>query len=404
MRRGLQGSFVRAAGQPEPFSSFVPRPLPPAPPLALTPDLQDLSDRANRALGRLDGLAQLLPDRPLFLYLYVRKEAVLSSQIEGTQSSLSDLLAYESQATPGVPLDDVREVSRYVVALDHGLARLREGFPLSVRLLREIHAVLLAGGRGAERTPGELRTSQNWIGGTRSGNALFVPPAAHAVADCLAALERFLHDDPRRTPILVKAALAHVQFETIHPFLDGNGRLGRLLVTLLLCAEGALTEPMLYLSLYLKAHRQLYYELLQQVRLEGDWEAWLRFFLDGVITTAEQAGRTAGRIIDLFGRDRARIETLARATGTALRLHHLLRRRPLLTIARAAESLELSWPTARAGLGHLADLGIVSEVTGRQRDRQFRYDEYLTILDEGTEPPVPVAARGVTPLRESEFG
>jgi cell filamentation protein, protein adenylyltransferase len=386
VQRGLQGSYVRSIGQPEPFSAFVPRPLPPHPPLELGPDLQDLSDRANRALGRLDGLTQLLPDRALFLYLYVRKEAVLSSQIEGTQSSLSDLLLYESEAVPGVPLDDVQEVSRYVAAVDHGLARLREGFPLSVRLLREVHDVLLAGGRGEERMPGELRTSQNWIGGTRPGTALYVPPPAHEVAPCLADLERFLHDQPIRTPTLVKSALAHVQFETIHPFLDGNGRLGRLLVTLILCAESALAEPMLYLSLYLKTHRQLYYDLLQRVRLEGEWEAWLRFFLEGVVETAEQASRTAGRILDLFGRDQSRIETLGRAAGTALRVHHLLRRRPLVTIQHAAGRLGLSWPTARAALGHLVDLEIVREVTGRARDRLFTYPEYLAILNEGTEP------------------
>ena len=403
MQRRLQGQYVRSIGQPEQFSAFVPRPLPPEPPLALDPELQDLSDRANRALGRLDGLAQMLPDRPLFLYLYVRKEAVLSSQIEGTQSSLADLLLYESDAAPGVPIDDVQEVSRYVAAMNHGLARLREGFPLSVRLLREIHSVLLAGGRGSERSPGELRTSQNWIGGTRPGNALFVPPPAHEVARSLAELERFLHDQPVRTPTLFKAGLAHVQFETIHPFLDGNGRLGRLLVTLLLCAEGALAEPMLYLSLYLKAHRQLYYDLLQRVRLEGDWDAWLRFFLEGVVETAEQAGRTAERILDLFRRDQIRIETLGRATGTALRLHHLLRERPLLSIQRAADRLSLSWPTARSGLGHLASLGIVSEVTGRQRDRLFSYDDYLAILNEGTEPfPRTRSTDGTVRAREEQ--
>ena len=386
MERGLQGFYVRSIGQPEPFSAFVPRPLPPVPDLVLDTGLQDLAERANRALGRLDGLALLLPDRALFLYLYVRKEAVLSSQIEGTQSSLSDLLAYESEATPGVPLHDVREVSRYVAALDHGLVRLREGFPLSVRLLREIHGVLLAGVRGGERAPGELRTSQNWIGGTRPGNALYVPPPAHEVPGCLADLERFLHDQPTRTPTLVKSALVHVQFETIHPFLDGNGRLGRLLVTLLLCAEGALAEPLLYLSLYLKTHRQRYYELLQRVRLEGDWEAWLRFFLTGVAETAEEASETAGRILALFGRDQARIERLGRAAGNILRLHQLLRRRPLLSPVRAAEELGLSRPTVNAAIEHLTALGLVRETTGRQRDRLFAYDDYLTILNEGTEP------------------
>jgi Fic family protein len=230
------------------------------------------------------------------LYLYIRKEAVLSSQIEGTQSSLSDLLLYETDEVPGVPLDDVQEVSCYVSALNHGLARIRGELPLSVRLLCEIHGVLLASGRGSEKMPGEVRTSQNWIGGTRPGNALFVPPPPYEVMPCLGALEKFLHNDPVRTPTLIKAALAHVQFETIHPFLDGNGRLGRLLITLLLCAEGAMSEPLLYLSLYFKTHRDTYYEQLQRVRVEGDWEAWLRFFLEGVISTAEQATTTAHRV------------------------------------------------------------------------------------------------------------
>jgi Fic family protein len=273
VRRGLQGRLVRPIGQPEPFSAFVPEPLPPTPPILFDAELHELADRANRALGRLDGVATLLPDRALFLYLYVRKEAVLSSQIEGTQSSLSDLLLYESDVAPGVPLADVEEVSSYVAALNHGMARLREGFPVSLRLFREIHAVLLASGRGSEKMPGEFRTSQNWIGGTRPGNARFVPPPAPDVVRCMGDLEKFIHDRGGRTPVLVKAALAHVQFETIHPFLDGNGRLGRLLVTLLLCAEEALSEPLLYLSLYLKQHRDLYFDLLQTVRLEGDWGA-----------------------------------------------------------------------------------------------------------------------------------
>ena len=386
VNRGLQGRYVRSIGQPEPFSAFIPAPLPPEPPLHLDPELHDLDERANRALGRLDGMARLLPDRALFLYIYVRKEAVLSSQIEGTQSSLSDLLLYESGAVPGVPLEDVTEVSHNVAALEHGLARLREGFPLSVRLLREIHRVLLASDRGSQRMPGELRTSQNWIGGTRPANAVFVPPPPQEVPDCLADLERFLHDQPARTPTLIKAALAHVQFETIHPFLDGNGRLGRLLITFLLCAEGALSEPMLYLSLYFKQHRQLYYELLQRVRLEGDWEAWLRFFLEGVAEAAEQASSTADRVLEQFERDQAKIETLGRPAGSALRIHQLLRRRPLLRISSAAAELRLTSPTVAAALEHLVAFGIVREITGRQRDRLFAYHPYLAILNEGTEP------------------
>ena len=278
MERGLQGYYMPSTTTPEPVLAFVPRPLPPMPPLQLDGNMYDLIELANRALGRLDGLTTLLPEPSLFLYFYVRKEALLSSQIEGTQSSLSDLLLYEIEEVPGVPLDDVQEVSRYVAALNHGLARLKNGFPLSLRLIREIHKVLLSGGRGSEREPGEFRRSQNWIGGTRPGNALFVPPPPIEVMPCLGDLENFLHDRPERTPVLIKAALSHVQFERIHPFLDGNGRLGRLLITILLCAEGALSEPLLYLSLYFKTHRQVYYDLLQQVRFEGDWEEWLRFF------------------------------------------------------------------------------------------------------------------------------
>ena len=383
----MQGRLERHGSRQAAYSAFIPNPLPPDPPLRLTDELHDLLERSNRALGRLDGLATLLPDPALFLYLYVRKEAVLSSQIEGTQSSFSELLLFESRAVPGVPLDDVQEVSRYVGAMSHGLGRLKDGFPLSLRLLREIHAVLMAGGRGSEQTPGEFRTSQNWIGGSRPGNAVYVPPPSEALLDHLGALENFLHDLPARTPTLVKAALAHVQFETIHPFLDGNGRLGRLLITFLLCAEGALTEPLLYLSLYLKQNRTRYYDLLQQVRTEGDWEEWLKFFLVGVETTADVAASTARRILGILERDRSRIEGAGRAAGTLLRLHHLMRRKPLLTISGAVADLELSHPTVSSGIRALEKLGIVNEVTGRGRDRIFAYREYLGILNEGTELP-----------------
>lgn len=386
MRRGLQGRYEHRRSGDESYRVFIPRPLPPDPPIQLDPELQDLTEQANRALGRLDGVATLLPDRSLFLYPYIRKEALLSSQIEGTQSSLSDLLLHESGETPGVPLDDVQEVSRYVAALNYGLERLRGGFPLSLRLIREIHGVLLAEGRGSERTPGEFRRSQNWIGGTRPGNAAYVPPPWEEVISCLGSLEQFLHDTPERTPALAKAALAHVQFATIHPFLDGNGRLGRLLITFLLCAEGALSEPLLYLSLYFKIHRPRYYDLLQQVRIDGDWEEWLRFFLGGVCVTAEQATGTARRVLDLFDQDRRRIEGLGRAAATTVRGHQLFCRRVVASISRMAEELGVTWPTAATAIRHLQDLGIVQEVTGRHRDRVFVYSEYLAILNEGTEP------------------
>ena len=311
------GTYVKCSAGGEAFRAFVPAPLPPRPLLSLSADDQDLMEQADRALGLLDGLTKLLPDPSIFLYGYVRKEALLSSQIEGTQSSFADLLLHESHLAPGVPLDDVQEVSNYVAAMNHGLRRLRrDGFPLSLRLIKEIHAVLMAKGRGSRQAPGEFRSSQNWISGTRPGNAMYVPPPWERVQNCMGNLEDFLHDRPRKTPVLIKAALAHVQFETIHPFLDGNGRLGRLLITLILCAQGTLQEPLLYLSLYFKQNRQVYYDLLQDVRLKGNWVGWLRFFLEGVRDTARQAGETAKTILALFDKDRRKIETLGRRAGT----------------------------------------------------------------------------------------
>jgi Fic family protein len=376
--------MVTAAGG-EQVRAYVPPPLPPLPAIDLLP-LQRLLDLANQALGRLDGVASVLPDAPLFLYMYVRKEAVLSSQIEGTQSSLSDLLLFEAQEAPGVPVDDVREVSNYVAAMTHGLERLAGGFPLSLRLLREIHAILLAGGRGDGLDPGEFRRTQNWIGGTRPGTAAFVPPPPQEVLGCMSDLETFLHADTPDIPVLVKAGLAHVQFETIHPFLDGNGRLGRLLITLFLCERGVLRAPLLYLSLYFKTNRSLYYDLLQTVRETGDWERWLSFFLAGVLETSTQAAETARKIIALFDGDRRSIEALGRPTASALRVHALLQTRPLITIPQAAQALGLSRPTITSALGHLAQVGVVSEVTGRQRGRAFVYHRYLALLNEGTEP------------------
>ncbi len=380
------GRFLRGAASPEPYSTFVPAPLPPEPPLVLSPGMLALWEQANRALGRLDGVGTLLPDTSLFLYSYIRKEALLSSQIEGTQSSFSDLLLYESQEAPGVPLGDVQEVSSYVSAMEHGLRRIRSGFPLSLRLLREIHEILLSSGRGSHNAPGEFRRSQNWIGGTRPGNARYVPPPPEMLMDCLGALEKFLHDDPSPTPTLIKAALCHVQFESIHPFLDGNGRIGRLLIALLLCAEGATAEPLLYLSLYLKQHRGTYYDLLQSVRETGDWEAWLEFFLRGVKETAEQGTGAAQAILGLFREDRQRIEGLGRGAASAGRVFALLQATPLLSAARAAESLGVSTPTAITAIQNLEALGIVRELTGRKRGRLFVYDHYLDILNEGAEP------------------
>ena len=301
MKRGTTGRYEVSTTSGEAVRSFIPAILPPTPARVMDRPRQRRYDQALLACGRLDAITSLLPDPDLFLYAYVRREAVLSSQIEGTQSSLSDLLLFEAEEAPGVPFDDVVEVSNYVAALDYGRERLREGFPLCNRLLREIHGVLLSRGRGAEKMPGEFRHSQNWIGGTRPGNAAFVPPPPHEVDACMGALELFLHDDAAPGALL-KAAFAHVQFETIHPFLDGNGRLGRLLITLILHHEGVLRQPLLYLSLYLKQHRSRYYQLLDTVRQDGDWEAWADFFLEGVEQTAGGAVDTAHRLLALFRR------------------------------------------------------------------------------------------------------
>ncbi len=365
----------------------MPAPLPPNPQLSLPPAVREGLDQALLALGRLDGVTALLPDTDLFLYSYVRKEAVLSSQIEGTQSSLSDLLLFEVEEAPGVPADEVTEVSNYVAALEHGLSRIRGGFPVSGRLIREMHERLLASGRGASSEPGQFRRTQNWIGGTRPGNAVFVPPPPELVQDTMAQLEQFLHDRHEHTSTLVKAALAHVQFETIHPFLDGNGRVGRLLITLLLCADGVLGEPLLYLSLYLKQHRKQYYDLLTEVRLTGNWEGWLAFFAEAVRETAGSAVVTARKIVELFEQDRGKVGGLGRIAGSALRVHQHLQRRPLATVSGLVGQTGLSVPTVGKVLDVLTSAGIVREITGRRRWRVFAYDRYLALLNEGTERP-----------------
>jgi Fic family protein len=385
MRRGATGDYVLVSTVgDEPVRAFVPRPLPPDPPLFINDVMRDELDRALLALGRLDGVTALLPDTRLFLYMYVRKEAVLSSQIEGTQSSLSDLLLFEIDEAPGVPLDDVVEVSNYVAALEHGLSRCEKGFPLSNRLVKEIHEVLLRVGRGSEKSPGEFRRSQNWIGGTRPGNAVFVPPPPDRLTETMSALELFLHDRPERTPILIKAALAHAQFETIHPFLDGNGRVGRLLVPLLLCLEEVLSQPLLYLSLYFKTHRTRYYDLLTAVRTEGEWEEWVLFFLQGVREMAENAVSTARRLADMVSRDRARIQQLGRVAGSSLQVHHSLQSRPITTLASVVKETHLTVPTVTKAVQALEREGIVSEVTGRRRGRIYSYREYMNIMNEGT--------------------
>jgi Fic family protein len=383
------GRFVDTPVAGETVRAFVPPPLPPKPPIDVLPLLERLS-LAERALGRLDGVTMLLPRQELFLYMYVRKEAVLSSQIEGTQSTLSDLLRFETEAQAGQPIDDIREVSNYVDAMMYGLERL-EDLPLSLRLIREMHARLLQSGRGDTKSPGEFRRSQNWIGGTRPGNALFVPPPVTELDACLGALEQFMHEDRSKLPALIKAGLLHVQFETIHPFLDGNGRIGRLLVTLFLCVHGVLRKPLLYLSLYLKTHRADYYRLLQEVREHGAWEAWLEFFLEGVAETANQAFEAATRIVDLFKQDRELITMESERAGSVLRVHELLQQNPFVTANLLVGRTGLTAPTINAALADLERLGIIEEVTGRRRGRVFGYRRYLAILNEGTDP-LPSAA------------
>jgi len=382
------GDFLLAQQAPEEFWAFHPRPLPPDPPLEIDAELQVLLDAANQALGRLDGITLLLPDPDQFLYSFVRKEAVLSSQIEGTQSSLSDLLLFENGAAPAVSREDAEDTASYIAALNHGMDSLRSGrLPLCARLLREIHGILLGGGRGSDKGPGEFRANQNWIGGSRPGNARYVPPPANQVEPMMSDLEKFLHGDPEPTPVLVKAALAHVQFETVHPFYDGNGRVGRMLITLLLADDGVLEHSLLYLSLFLKQNRDAYYDHLHRVRTEGAFEEWLSFVLDGVTEVAASTTETIQRIVQMIERDRGRIRELGRGAATAGRVHHLAARVVAIRARSTAQSLELSEPPVYAAIARLQELGILREVTGRQRNKLYVYDEYLALLNEGTADP-----------------
>jgi len=380
MRRPAPGHYINVSATGEAFRAFVPAPLPPDPPIAWSTNLRKRFDAALVALGRLDAITKLLPNSSLLLYSFVRKEAVLSSQIEGTQSSLADLLLYEVDEEPGVPVEDAREVSRCVDALDRGLKKFRGGLPLSTRLLCEMHKVLLSHPRGRGKTPGELRRSQVWLGGTRPGNAVFVPPPANELGECLKHLERFINDEPEPTPPLIKAALAHVQFETIHPFLDGNGRIGRLLIVLQLVADGILNEPMLYPSLYFKKHRALYYELLNDVRMNGDWERWLEFFGEGIETSAREALAMAEALVSLVNRDRDRIATLGRAASSALTVHQALQKQPIASSNSLVEETKLTPATVNRSLVHLERLGVVQELTNRRRGRVFSYQRYVKVL------------------------
>ena len=367
-----------------PYRAFLPPPLPPNPPVGLD-KFYPLIDKANAAIGRLDGISSILPDTAIFLFFYVRKEAVLSSQIEGTQSSLSDLLRYENNETADITIDDVTEVSCYINAMDYGIDRLKT-LPLSLRLIREIHARLMNNARGGDKFPGEFRKSQNWIGGAEPARARFVPPPPEDLMPCLDAFEKFLHDDTIQMPSLIRAALAHVQFETIHPFLDGNGRLGRLLISFILYTEGLMSDPLLYLSLYFKTNRQAYYDHLQAVRETGDWESWIKFFLTGVIETATQASETAGEILRLFDNHRKKIEKAGNNTAGVLLIHAYLQKKPITGTSRVCKATKLSHPTVMRSFKVLTTLGIVSETTGKPRNKQFVYTQYLEILNRDMEP------------------
>lgn len=380
------GRYVRQHTGPEGYVAFIPARLPPDPPAELPTELRRLHEEAAHALGRLDGVSERVDPHRL-LYMYVRKEAVLSSQIEGTQSTLAELLEYENAAAPGTPVADVAQVSRYVSALQHGLESIRAGrLPLSLRLLREMHRVLLQDGRGDSRSPGEFRQTQNWVGGTRPGNARFVPPPPREMMVALDNLERFMHDELGRTSPILKAGLAHAQFETIHPFLDGNGRIGRLLTSLLLVVDGVLQQPFLYLSLYFKQNRADYYDALQRIRTHGDWEGWLGFYLIGVEAVARETAATTSALLEIFAQDQQRVARLGRAASSALAVYDLLRSRIILAPARAAEELGLTWPTVNSALKRLDALGIAREITGKKRHRLFAYRRQLAILNQGTEP------------------
>lgn len=372
------GRYVQ---QPTGYRAFVPNPLPPDPPLDITPAVRALLSNADLALGRLDGAIQILPDPDLFVFMYVRKEAVLSSQIEGTQSSLQNLLEAEARIfTPDLPRD-VGEVVNYVTAMNYGLDRLAE-LPVSVRLIREIHERLMTGVRGSHLIPGEVRTSQNWIGasGAPLSDAIYVPPPPALVPEALSDLERFLHltDD---IPLLIRIGLAHAQFETIHPFLDGNGRVGRLLITFLLCERRILSKPVLYFSWYLKRHRTLYYERLQSIRDHGDWESWIEFFLTGVTEASHEASQTANAIFRLREQHRTLVtDRFGRSAAAAYRALDLLYQRPIVSVDEIATACGLTYAAANTLVSRMTDVGILVEITGNSRNRRFQYTPYVELF------------------------
>ncbi len=383
------GRYERIQVAGEEVAAFVPLPLPPAgPALRIEGSLKTLLENAGQALASLEAAVGMVPSVDWFLYAFVRKEAVVSSQIEGTQATLLDLFSFEAGGPAwGGAESGVREVCNYLDALSYARAQLRKpkGLPLSLRLLNECHRRLLKGARGEEKRPGEVRRSQNWIGGTRPGNAIYVPPPTHLLGRLLGDLEKYMHREKDALPPLVRAALLHAQFETIHPYLDGNGRIGRLLVTLLLEEWKLLSQPLLYLSLFFKRHRAEYYRLLNAVRTEGDWESWTSFFLEGTADIAGEAAAAARKLFGMVNADRVRVLAARPASVAALRLFEILPEHPVLTIAAATKLLRTTKPTAAKAVGALVQVRVLQETTGRQRDRTFGYGAYLDLLKAGTE-------------------
>ena len=384
--QSMQSAHEHRAGryitEPAGYRAFIPAPLPPSPPVRLTGELQSALSEADRSLGRLDGSIQTLPNPDLFVLMYVRKEAVLSSRIEGTQSSLQDVLEAEAQVLSPTRPRDVAEVVNHVNAMNYGLERLRD-LPVSVRLIREIHHRLLRGVRGSNLTPGEVRRSQNWIGaaGCTIDEATFVPPPPHVVPQALGDLERFLHAQDN-LPTLLKIGLAHAQFETIHPFLDGNGRVGRLLIAFLLTEREVLRRPVLYISHYFARHRQSYYDHLQAVRDQGDWEGWIRFFLKGVAEVSAEAAATVRRILLLREEHRRSVtESLGRAAGNGLRVLEDLYERPVVSVNSVRRLIGTTYTAANLLVSRLVDVGVLSETTGRARNRVFAYRSYIDLFE-----------------------
>ena len=371
MERGIQGKLIKCSVTSECYEAYIPNRLPPQPEIDMQ-SVYPLLEKANQSIGALNGVISAVPDSAVINYMYVRKEALLSSQIEGTQSTLDDLLKYEANQTQGIPVEDASEVSSYVAALNYGISKINDGFPLALRLIREIHARLLTNTRGNTKRPGEFRTSQNWIGGTRPGNARFVPCPPDKLPDILGELEKFINTEDA-VPSLIKAALIHVQFETIHPFLDGNGRLGRLLITLFLCARGLLKSPFLYLSLFFKKNRSLYYEYLNNVRYQGDWESWIKFFLEGIIETSNDARETIMQIQKLFALDEEKIEALGKAKTSTKTVFAQFEQKPILTVAEIESKIKLSRPTIISSVNRLIGLGILINTSEKKWGQTYAY-------------------------------